>query len=251
MAAVGLLAGRLALVTGGGSGIGRAVCQVLAREGASIAVVDINHKNAEETIKSISKGEHKAFEIDVSSSESVYSLMADVKKTFNGIPTIAVNSAGITRDAYMLKMTDENFDKVINVNLKGTYLINKAVTQALVETKTQGGSIVNFSSIVGKIGNMGQTNYAASKAGVIGLTKSAAKELAKFGIRVNAILPGFIETPMTAAVPEHLIQMTQMLIPMTRLGKPEEVAEVCAFLASDRSSYVTGACLEVTGGLAM
>ncbi|KAJ8299989.1 hypothetical protein KUTeg_021508 [Tegillarca granosa] len=166
MAAVGLLAGRLALVT----------------------------------------GEHKAFEVDVSSSESVYSLMADVKKTFNGIPTIAVNSAGITRDAYMLKMTDENFDKVINVNLKGTYLINKAVTQAL-------------------IGNMGQTNYAASKAGVIGLTKSAAKELAKFGIRVNAILPGFIETPMTAAVPEHLIQMTQMLIPMTRLGKPEEVAE--------------------------
>ncbi|KAJ8307932.1 hypothetical protein KUTeg_014516 [Tegillarca granosa] len=132
--------------------------------------------------------------------------MADVKKTFNGIPTICCQLCwNYTRCIYV-KMTDENFDKVINVNLKGTYLINKAVTQAL-------------------IGNMGQTNYAASKAGVIGLTKSAAKELAKFGIRVNAILPGFIETPMTAAVPEHLIQMTQMLIPMTRLGKPEEVAE--------------------------
>lgn len=150
----------------------------------------------------------------------------------------------------MMKLTEEDFDKVVNVNLKGTWLLNKAVGKAMLTDKVP-GSIVNISSLVGKTGNIGQTNYAASKAGVIGITKSMAKEMGKFNIRVNAVLPGFIETPMTETVPENLMQMTKLLIPLGRLGNPEEIANTCAFLASDKSSYITGATIEVTGGLFM
>ncbi|VDI02256.1 17beta-estradiol 17-dehydrogenase / 3alpha(17beta)-hydroxysteroid dehydrogenase (NAD+) [Mytilus galloprovincialis] len=249
-----MLAGKLALVTGAGSGIGRAICQAFAKEGAMVAMADVNKDGVHqvhESLKSISEGNHQPFTVDVSSSASVATLMTDIRDRYMAVPTIAVNSAGITRDTYMLKMKEEMWDEVINVNLKGTFLLNKAVSQAIVENKLSGGSIINLSSIVGKVGNVGQTNYGASKAGVIGFTKSAAKEVAKFNIRVNAILPGFIKTPMTEKVPEHLMQITQMLIPMTKLGEPEDIADACVFLASDKSRYITGATLEVSGGLFM
>lgn len=254
MAMSGLLAGRLALITGAGSGIGKAVCQVFAREGALLAAVDVNQESAHKTIDSLPKvadRTHHAFCADISSSGSINELMQNIQSAFKEVPTIAVNSAGITKDAMMLKMSEENFDRVIDVNLKGTFLLNQAVSRAIIGASIKNGSIVNISSIVGKVGNIGQANYAATKSGVIGLTKTAAKELAGYGIRVNAILPGFIETPMTNVVPEKVVERMKVLIPQGRLGKPEEIAEACLYLASDKSSYVTGAALEVTGGFLM
>nr|XP_011430925.2 estradiol 17-beta-dehydrogenase 8 isoform X2 [Crassostrea gigas] len=246
-----MLSGRLAVVTGAGSGIGRAVCRVFASEGATVIGADMNEKGMEETLAMIKDtGDHQSFQCDVSSSASVNNLLDKIKEKYSSAPQVAVNSAGITRDRTMMKLTEEDFDKVVNVNLKGTWLLNKAVGKAMLTNKVQ-GSIVNISSLVGKTGNIGQTNYAASKAGVIGITKSMAKEMGKFNIRVNAVLPGFIETPMTETVPENLMQMTKLLIPLGRLGNPEEIANTCAFLASDKSSYITGATIEVTGGLFM
>ncbi|CAC5395968.1 HSD17B8 [Mytilus coruscus] len=247
-----MLAGRLALVTGAGSGIGQAICQAFAKEGALVAMADVNKDgvhHVHETLKSISEGNHHPFTVDVSSSASVATLLTDIRDRYMAVPTIAVNSAGITRDTYMLKMKEEMWDEVINVNLKGTYLLNKAVSQGHCREQIKWWIHHQFINVL--VGNVGQTNYGASKAGVIGFTKSAAKELAKFNIRVNAILPGFIKTPMTEKVPEHLMQITQMLIPMTKLGEPEDIADACVFLASDKSRYITGATLEVSGGLFM
>lgn len=246
-----MLSGRLAVVTGAGSGIGRAVCRVFASEGATVIGADMNEKGMEETLAMIKDtGDHQSYQCDVSSSASVNNLLDKIKEKYSSAPQVAVNSAGITRDRTMMKLTEEDFDKVVNVNLKGTWLLNKAVGKAMLTDKVP-GSIVNISSLVGKTGNIGQTNYAASKAGVIGITKSMAKEMGKFNIRVNAVLPGFIETPMTETVPENLMQMTKLLIPLGRLGNPEEIANTCAFLTSDKSSYITGATIEVTGGLFM
>ncbi|KAH9488639.1 hypothetical protein Btru_061268 [Bulinus truncatus] len=250
MATIGQLIGRLALVTGGGSGIGKAVCSVLARDGARVAVVDIKKSTAQETVLSLpNSSEHEAFETNVSSLTEVTTLLEKIEERFKTVPCIAVHAAGITKDNFILKLDEKSFDDVINVNLKGTFLINQAVGRAMQTAKIENGSIVNISSIVGKNGNIGQTNYAASKAGVIGLTKSAAKELARYNIRVNTILPGFIETPMTEKVPEHIMQMITAMIPLKRTGKPQEIAEVCAFLVSQKSSYITGEAIEVTGGL--
>ncbi|XP_013072181.2 estradiol 17-beta-dehydrogenase 8-like isoform X1 [Biomphalaria glabrata] len=234
----------------GGSGIGKAVCSVLAREGARVAVTDINKSSAQETVLSLPNSSlHEAFEINVSSSTEVTNLLENIEKRFKSVPCIAVHAAGITRDNFLLKLDEQSFDEVINVNLKGTFLINQAVGRAMQKARIENGSIVNISSIVGKNGNVAQTNYAASKAGVIGFTKSAAKELARYNIRVNAILPGFIETPMTEKVPENIMQMITALIPLKRTGQPQEIAEVCAFLVSPKSSYITGEAIEVTGGL--
>ncbi|KAK7502657.1 hypothetical protein BaRGS_00006232, partial [Batillaria attramentaria] len=245
----GLLAGRLAFVTGGGSGIGRAVCQALAKEGAAVAVADINRKQAEETLAMLDKNiTSRAYELDVSSSGSVNTALGAICKDFSVTPCITVNAAGITRDNFMTKLDEKSFDEVINVNLKGTFLVNQAVGKAIAEAKLPSASIVNISSIVGKTGNIGQANYAASKSGVIGLTKTAAKEFARFNTRVNVILPGFIETPMTKTVPEKLIGMVVYVTPLQRMGKPEEIADACVFLASDKSSFITGAVLEVTEG---
>lgn len=224
---------------------------MFASEGATVIGADMNEKGMEETLAMIKDtGDHQSYQCDVSSSASVNNLLDKIKEKYSSAPQVAVNSAGITRDRTMMKLTEEDFDKVVNVNLKGTWLLNKAVGKAMLTNKVQ-GSIVNISSLVGKTGNIGQTNYAASKAGVIGITKSMAKEMGKFNIRVNAVLPGFIETPMTETVPENLMQMTKLLIPLGRLGNPEEIANTCAFLASDKSSYITGATIEVTGGLFM
>lgn len=248
-AGVGLLSGKIALVTGASSGIGRAVCQVFAREGARLVAVD-NQKKGLESVLSL-PGNHHSFVADVSSAASVQALIKDVKDAFNEAPQCLVNCAGITRDRLLLKLKESEFDEVLNVNLKGTYLTTQAFSQYMIEKQVKSGAIVNISSIVAKIGNVGQCNYAASKAGVIGFTKSAAKELARHGIRCNAILPGFIDTPMVESIPGKVSDMLVTQIPMGRIGKPSEIAEACLFLASDKSSYITGACLEVTGGLSM
>ncbi|XP_048345477.1 (3R)-3-hydroxyacyl-CoA dehydrogenase isoform X3 [Sphaerodactylus townsendi] len=163
--------------------------------------------------------------------------------------TICVNCAGITTDEFLLKQTEEAFDAVLRVNLKGTFLVTQAVAQALVASGAPGGSIINMGSIVGKVGNLGQVNYAASKAGVEALTKTAAKELARYGIRCNTVLPGFVRSPMTDKVPQKVLDKFAAMVPLGRLGEPEDVADVCAFLASDESRYITGASVEVTGGL--
>ncbi|CAG5041613.1 unnamed protein product [Parnassius apollo] len=251
----GIVSGRLALVTGAGSGIGRAACQVLSREGATVIAADINYQSAIETIKKHTAlasganavGDHCAFELDVSNTKSILDLFTKLQRQYKAPPTIIINSAGITRDNWLLKLSEDDFNSVHDVNLKGTFLIMQTFAKALTEASLS-GSIVNISSIVGKYGNMGQTNYSASKAGVVGMTKTAAKELGKFNIRVNAILPGFIDTPMVKTVPEKVKEGMFKMIPLGRLGDPTEVAEVITFLSSDKSSYITGTTVEVTGG---
>ncbi|XP_026764393.1 estradiol 17-beta-dehydrogenase 8 [Galleria mellonella] len=251
----GIVAGRLALVTGAGSGIGRAACQVLSREGATVIAADRNYESAVETIKTHTAlasganavGDHSAVELDVSDSNAVQKLVQTTLKQYKVPPTIVVNSAGITRDNWLLKMSEEDYSRVLDVNLKGTFLVMQACAKALTDASLP-GSIVNISSIVGKYGNMGQTNYAGSKAGVIGMSQSAAKELGKFNIRVNVILPGFIDTPIIKTVPDKVMQGILKLVPLGRIGNPIEVAEVIAFLGSDKSSFITGATLDVTGG---
>ncbi|XP_003789130.1 estradiol 17-beta-dehydrogenase 8 [Otolemur garnettii] len=249
----------LALVTGAGSGIGRAVSLRLAREGAAVAACDLDGAAAQETVRLLggpgSKegapgGNHAAFQADVSEAGTPRRLLKQVQACFSRPPSVVVSCAGITRDEFLLHMTEDDWDKVIAVNLKGIFLVTQAAAQALVSSGCH-GSIINISSIVGKVGNMGQTNYAASKAGVIGLTQTAARELARHGIRCNSILPGFIATPMTQKVPQKVLDKVTRMIPMGHLGDPQDVADVVTFLASEDSGYITGASVEVTGGLFM
>ncbi|KAG8541101.1 hypothetical protein GDO81_029703, partial [Engystomops pustulosus] len=210
---------------GGGSGIGRAICQRLSQEGASVIVVDLNIDSANNTVKSLTRGvpgqEHVALAADVSKYDSVRALMEQIQSHFSAPPRVAVNNAGITKDDFLLRLSEESYDSVLNVNLKGPFLITQAVAQSIVNSGQNGGSIINMGSIVGKVGNLGQANYAASKSGVEGLTKTAAKELAKFGIRCNTVLPGFIATPMTDQVPHKVMDKIANMIPMGRLGQPE------------------------------
>lgn len=243
-----VLSGRLALVTGGGSGIGRAVCQVLARDSAKVVVADLSMDNCAETEKSLRSDDHMSVTADVSQSESVNNCFKQILDKYKRAPDIIVNSAGITRDGFMLRMKEDDFDKVVDVNLKGTFLVSQAAASLMKEQQLP-GSIVNIASVVARTGNIGQTNYTASKAGVIGFTKSAAKELGRFGIRVNVILPGFIKTPMTDVVPDKIKEGFMSQIPLGDFGDPIDIAEVAAFLASKRSKYITGASFDVNGGL--
>uniref|UniRef100_A0AAV2K587 (3R)-3-hydroxyacyl-CoA dehydrogenase n=1 Tax=Knipowitschia caucasica TaxID=637954 RepID=A0AAV2K587_KNICA len=241
-------------VNGGGSGIGRAVCQRLASEGAAVVVADLNREAALETVDALQapRGQgHMAAHVDVSSKDSVNRLITLIQTRYFQPPSVCVNAAGITQDDFLLSLEEEQFDKVIQVNLKGTFLVTQAVAQALVTCGAAKGSIINVGSIVGKVGNIGQVNYSASKAGVEGLTRTAAKELSRFGIRCNCVLPGFITTPMTDKVPDKVLSKLLTLVPLGRMGEPAEVADVCAFLASDDSRYITGTSVEVTGGLFM
>jgi len=245
------LTGKLALVTGGGRGIGRAVCQVLARENAQVVVTDLSWDSCNATVETLSKEKHLAIENDVSCMTSVKSCFQQILAEYSRAPDIVVNSAGITRDKIMLRMKEEDFDKVVDVNLKGTFLVTQTAAGMMKDNSIK-GSIVNIASIVGKTGNIGQANYSASKAGVVAFTKTSAKELGRFGIRVNVILPGFIKTPMTDAVPEKVKnELVVPRIPLGRMGEPEEIAQVAAFLVSSKASHVTGAAVEVTGGLDM
>ncbi|KAK5983658.1 Estradiol 17-beta-dehydrogenase 8 [Trichostrongylus colubriformis] len=246
-----MLSGKFAVVTGGASGIGRAICHRLAQHGAKLVVVDVNKDAAQETVKKIgASANHAFFSCDVSKSDDVARLHEFVLKQNAKSPNIVVNCAGITRDSTLLKMSEKNFDDVVAVNLKGIFLVTQAFAKSAVEEKTP-LSVINVSSIVGKVGNFGQCNYAATKAGVVAFGKTVAKELAKKGVRVNSVMPGFIRTPMTEAMPEKVLTTICEGIPMGRMGEPEDIADATVFLASDMSKYMTGATLEVTGGLFM
>ena len=246
-----LLDGKTALVTGASRGIGRAIALRLAAEGASVAINYAgNTAKAEETKAAIEAAGGKAalFQADVSDSAQVERMVAAVTEMFGTID-ILVNNAGITRDGLLMRMKEEDFDAVLDTNLKGIFHVTKAVSKLMM--KKRAGRIVNMASVVGIMGNAGQTNYAAAKAGVIGFTKSAAREFAARGITVNAVAPGFIATDMTAAMPEKAKEATLAAIPLRRMGEPEDVANAVAFLVSDQASYFCGQVVKVDGGMVM
>lgn len=243
--------GRTAVVTGGSRGLGRAVCLELAKGGAGITLCYAgNEAAAQETVAACRSlgAEALAVRCDVADAAQVKNLMDTAAKSFGHID-ILVNNAGITRDGLAVMMKEADFDAVMNTNLKGAFLCMK--TAARLMMKQRYGRIVNLSSVVGLRGNAGQVNYAASKAGVIGMTKSMAKELAARGITVNAVAPGFIDTDMTAAMPESARAAALASIPLGRLGAAEDVARAVAFLAGEASGYITGQVLAVDGGMAM
>ena len=244
-------AGKTAVVTGGSRGLGRAVCLELAKGGANVVFCYAgNEAAARETVSGCEALGAKALDVqcDVAKADEVKALMDAAVKEFGRID-ILVNNAGITRDGLLMMMKEEDFDAVIAANLKGTFLCMKAVSRIMM--KQRYGRIVNLSSVVGLRGNAGQVNYAASKAGVVGMTKSLAKELASRGVTVNAVAPGFIATDMTAAMTDAAKEATLASIPLQRLGAPEDVAHAVAFLASDEAAYITGQVLCVDGGMAM
>ena len=243
--------GKTAVVTGGSRGLGRAVCLELAAGGANVVLCYAGNENAaNETAAACEALGAKVLAVrcDVADSAQVKALMDEALKVFGRID-ILVNNAGITRDGLLMMMKETDFDDVINTNLKGAFLCMKAVARTMM--KQRYGRIVNLSSVVGLRGNAGQVNYAASKAGVIGMTKSLAKELASRGVTVNAVAPGFMETDMTAAMPEAAKTATLAAIPMGRMGAAEDVAKAVAFLASEEAGYIIGQVVAVDGGMAM
>lgn len=246
-----MLEGKIAVVTGGSRGIGREIALTLAGYGATV-VVNYNgsKEKAQEVVDTIkSRGKEAiAIKASVSNSKEVESMIKEVMDQFGRID-ILVNNAGITKDNLMMKMTEEDFDAVIDTNLKGTFYCMKQVYRIML--KQRYGRIINMSSVTGVIGNAGQVNYAASKAGVIGMTKSLARELGSRGITVNAVAPGFIETEMTDVLSDKVKEEIANQIPLKRMGDVKDVAETVAFLASDKASYITGQVLHVDGGMAM
>lgn len=238
-------------MTGGGRGIGRAIAVRLAQESARVAIsYRSNDAAAEETAELVRQAgvECETFKGDVASPEDVEALIKDVGEAF-GLVEILVNNAGTTRDNILLRMKEAEFDEVLATNLKGTYLCTRAVLRGMVRARW--GRIVNISSVVGLLGNAGQANYAASKAGIIGLTKSVAREVAGRGITANAVAPGYVETELTGELPEKIKEQILDQVPVGRFGEPEEIAEVVAFLAGERAAYVTGQTIAVDGGMVM
>jgi len=243
--------GRVAIVTGGGRGIGRVVAVRLANEGADVA---ISYRSNDETAESAAEEVRAAgvrceiFKGDVASAGDVEALIKGVTEVFGRID-ILVNNAGLTRDNLMMRMKEEEFDHVIGTNLKGTYLCTKAVLRPMIRARW--GRIVNVSSVVGLVGNAGQANYAASKAGINGFTKSVAREVAQRGITANVVAPGYVETELTGSLPEKVKDQIRDQVPAGRFGDAEEVAEVVAFLAGEGAGYVTGQTVAVDGGMTM
>ncbi|MBU5293915.1 3-oxoacyl-[acyl-carrier-protein] reductase [Anaerosalibacter bizertensis] len=240
-----------ALVTGGSRGIGRATAIELSKEGANVIITyNSNEEKAKEVIKEVEKNGVKglAIKADVSSEEDVKSMMKTIKSQFDSIDVL-VNNAGVTKDNLLIRMKSEDWDKVINTNLKGVYLCTKAVVRGMM--KKRYGKIVNIASVVGISGNAGQGNYSASKAGVIGFTKSIAKELGSRGINVNGVAPGFVETDMTEVLSEDIKEQSLKLIPLNRFAKPEDIANVVVFLCSEKANYITGQIINVDGGMLM
>lgn len=245
---MGLLDGKVALITGASKGIGKAIAERFVQEGAKVAFTYLSSVERGQALEDelSQNGEAAGFRSDASSGEQAEKLIEDVVARFGRIDVV-VNNAGITRDTLLLRMSEEDFDSVISTNLKSVFNTTKHVQRHFL--KQRSGSIVNISSIVGLKGNAGQSNYAASKAGIIGFTKSVALELGSRGIRCNAVAPGFIETEMTAVLDEKVVQSWRDAIPLKRGGSPVDVANACVFLASDLSSYVSGQVLQVDGGL--
>jgi 3-oxoacyl-[acyl-carrier protein] reductase len=245
-----MLEGKVAVVTGAARGIGRAIAEELAKSGADLALCDLKAEWLEETAEAVKAIGRKVecFSVDVSDSSAVNGAVASIIEKCGKIDVV-VNNAGITKDTFLVRMSDEDWDSVLSVNLRGTFLFTRAVSKPMMKART--GAIVNIASIIGLIGNAGQCNYAASKAGVIALTKSTAKELAGRGIRINAVAPGFIETKMTEVLPDDVRQKMMENIPMKRFGSPEDVAKVVVFLASEAASYMTGQVLTISGGMVM
>jgi 3-oxoacyl-[acyl-carrier protein] reductase len=241
-----LLAGRIAVITGGAQGLGFAIAEQFIAEGARVLLGDLDIDDTRAAAQALGGSEvARAVACDVTSASEVDHLIAAAVEEFGSVD-VMVNNAGITRDATLRKMTEQQFDDVISVHLKGTW--NGTRSAAAIMREQGSGAIINMSSISGKVGLVGQTNYSAAKAGIIGLTKAAAKELAHLGVRVNAIAPGLIRSAMTEAMPQRIWDAKLAEVPMGRAGEPSEVAAVALFLASDLSSYMTGTVLEVTGG---
>lgn len=242
--------GKIAVVTGASRGIGRQICLALAREGATIVAMDLGMTETEALVQEL-----KALGVDALAVEGNVTVAADVERMIDsalekfGRVDILVNNAGITRDGLLMRMKDEDWDAVLTVNLKGAFLCTRAASKVM--TKQRFGRIVNIASVVGQMGNAGQANYCASKAGLMGLTKSNARELAKRNVTVNAVAPGFIATAMTDALPEKARQDLAAQIPLERLGTPEDIAHAVVFLVSERASYITGHVLSVNGGMYM
>ncbi len=246
-----LLSGKKAIVTGGSQGIGKEIVTALLKDGASVYFLDINPSDfmGEYEELASSSGTIVEFrECNVANEEQVAGVVKEVLDASGGIDVL-VNNAGITRDGLLFRMSEQNWDDVLAVNLKSAFLMSRAVARSMLQRRT--GSIINISSIVGVHGNAGQANYSASKAGLIGLTKSVAQEVASRSIRVNAVAPGFIKTAMTDKLTEQQRENMLSQVPMARLGDPSEVAKVVLFLASDLSSYVTGQVIGIDGGMGM
>ncbi|WP_295238880.1 3-oxoacyl-[acyl-carrier-protein] reductase [Veillonella sp.] len=242
---------KVALVTGASRGIGRAIAILMAKQGADVVVNYSGSEGAaQETVDAIVALGRKAIKVkaNVGDAEEVAAMVEEAHTAFGRID-ILVNNAGITRDGLLMRMKDSDWDDVMNINLKGVYLVTKAVSKIMM--KQRSGNIVNMTSVVGVTGNAGQANYSASKAGVIGFTKTCAKELASRGITVNAIAPGFIHTDMTDVLPDKVKEAMVHTIPLGRMAEPEEVAVVATFLASDMASYITGQVINVDGGMVM
>ncbi|MFC7460658.1 3-oxoacyl-ACP reductase FabG [Hydrogenophaga defluvii] len=242
------LQGKVSLITGAAQGIGLATALKFAQEGATVVVCDIKQAGVDAAVAQCQAVGATAvgFVLDVTQREMVDAVVAQVKDRFGRIDVL-VNNAGITQDARLQKMTLEQFDRVIDVNLRGVFHCTQAVADTMVAHGS--GVILNASSVVGIYGNFGQTNYAATKFGVIGFTKTWSRELGPKGVRVNAVAPGFVETPILSTIPDKVLDEMRAHVPLKRLGKPEEIANVYAFLASDEASYVNGAVLEVSGGM--
>ena len=239
---------KVAIITGAAQGIGLATARKFLDEGAVVAVADVRDDAVREAIEQLKvNGEVvEGFEVDVTKRPQIDAMVERVKERYGRVDVL-VNNAGITLDARLQKMTDEQFDRVIDVNLKGVYNCAKAVLDTMIEQG--GGVILNASSVVGIYGNFGQTNYAASKFGVIGFVKTWAREVGPKGIRCNAVAPGFISTPILDTIPDDVMRKLTDRVPLKRLGRPDEVANVYAFLASDEASYINGAVIEVAGGM--
>jgi 3-oxoacyl-[acyl-carrier protein] reductase len=241
------LENKVVIITGAGSGIGRETALLFAKEGAKVVVADVNEKGGEETVAQIkTNGDGFFVKLDVSNREQSKQMVKTTLEKYGKIDVL-INNAGIVQDAFVSKMTEGQWDKVIDINLKGVFNCIQAVVEVMMNQGS--GVIINTSSIVGLNGNVGQVNYAATKAGLIGMTKTLAKELGRKGIRVNAVAPGFIATPMTSAVPEKILEMMKEKTPLRRLGEPKDIANAYLYLASDESNFVNGAVLSVDGGL--
>jgi len=244
------LSGKIALVTGGAQGIGQTIGEELVRHGALVVLGDVNEEGVKNTADSMSQngGSASGVRLDVTRPEEVQRVFKQISKEHGGID-ILVNNAGITRDGLLMRMKEEDWDLVLSVNLKGSFLCTQLAVKQMMKQKS--GAIVNIASIVGLMGNFGQANYSASKAGLIALTKTAAREVGSRGVRVNAIAPGFIDTEMTRCLDQNVKEKLIEQIPMARLGQPGDIADCVVFLVSDRAKYITGQVISVNGGMLM